>query len=101
MIFGCSRCCINDQVYTLDKGNTINQPTKSNEKAYRSQGDVVSAFGNQSNLKTIPNQNGFLGAHKYALAGSILGPIGTAIGTGVEILKSHDINNIANEKIYI
>jgi len=58
-------------------------------------------FGNQSNLTTIPNKNGFLSDHKYAIAGSLFGGVGTIIGAGVDALKSHDIDNIKSSNIYI
>lgn len=91
-----------DQVYTFDKGATIGQGTRSNENAYRSAGDAVSALNaGSTRMKTIPNQDGFLGQHKYALLGSLAGPIGTLAGAAYDAYKSHDVDNIKNQKIYI
>jgi hypothetical protein len=91
-----------DQVYTLDKGATIGQGTRSNENAYRSAGDAVSALNaGSTRMKTIPNQQGFLGQHKYALLGSLAGPYGTLAGAAYDAYTAHDVDNIKNEKIYI
>jgi hypothetical protein len=91
-----------DQVYTLDKGATIGQGTRSNENAYRSAGDAVSALNSGSTrMKTIPNQDGFLGQHKYALLGSLAGPVGTLAGAAYDAYSSHDVDNIKKSKIYI
>ena len=54
----------NDKVYTLDKGATIGQKTRTNESAYRSSGDLVSGMNaNSTRMTTIP-QNG-LGMLNY------------------------------------
>lgn len=91
-----------DQVYSLDKGATIGQGTRSNENAYRSAGDAVSALNaGSTRMKTIPNQDGFLGQHKYALLGSLAGPLGTLAGAGIDAYTAHNVDNIKNEKIYI
>ena len=74
----------NDKVYTLDKGATIGQTTRSNENAYRTSGDIVSALNaNSTRMKTLNNYNkaqGFL---------------------PLDILKAHDVNNIKDEGIFI
>ena len=38
----------NDKVYSLDKGATIGQKTRTNESAYRSSGDLVSGMNANS-----------------------------------------------------
>lgn len=42
-----------DQVYTLNKAATVGAQTRKNEKAFRIEGDIVSALG--SGIKTIRN----------------------------------------------
>ena len=91
-----------DQIFSLDKGATIGQKTRSNENAYRSAGDAVSLLNaGSTRMKTIPNQEGFLGNHKYALLGSLAGPYGALAGAVYDAYNSHDVENIKNEKIYI
>ena len=74
----------NDKVYTLDKGATIGQKTRSNENAYRTQGDLVSIVNaNSTRMRTLKNPHkatGFL---------------------PIDILKAHDVNNIKGAKIFI
>lgn len=74
----------NDKVYTLDKGATIGQKTRSNENAYRTDGDIVSALNaNSTRMKTLNNYNkaqGFL---------------------PLDILKAHDVDNIKKSNIFI
>lgn len=73
----------NDKVYTLDKGATIGQKTRTNESAYRSSGDLVSGMNaNSTRMTTIP-QNG-LGMLNY------LNPLG-----------SHNVDNIKKSGITI
>ena len=70
-----------DKVITYNSGNTIGSKTRSNNKAYRTKGDYVSILGNnQINLR-----NNYL-------------PIRGIIGNG---LKSHTIENLKNQKIFI
>lgn len=73
-----------DKVYTLDKGATIGQKTRSNENAYRTDGDIVSAMNaNSTRMTTLRNNNkaqGFL---------------------PLDILKAHDVANIKDQNIYI
>lgn len=74
----------NDKVYTLDKGATIGQKTRTNENAYRTSGDIVSAMNaNSTRMKTLNNNNKATG----------LIPL--------DILKAHDVNNIKDSKIFI
>lgn len=74
----------NDKVYTLDKGATIGQKTRSNETAFRTSGDVVSVLNSGSKrMITLENRNkatGFL-------------PLDT--------LKAHRVENIRKEGIQI
>jgi hypothetical protein len=68
-----------DKVYTLDKGVTLGQGYRPNEKAYRTKNDVVSILGiNHKNMTTLENQNFFKNA-----------------------ITSHNIKNIKDEKIFI
>jgi len=74
----------NDKVYTLDKGATIGQKTRSNENAYRTSGDIVSALNaNSTRMNTLNNYNkstGFI---------------------PMDILKAHNVENIKNEEIFV
>ena len=46
----------NDTVFTLDKGATVGQPIRKNEKAYRTKGDAISFINaNDPNMKTLIN----------------------------------------------
>jgi hypothetical protein len=85
-----------DKVYTLDKGATIGQKSRSNEKAYRSQGDLVSLMNaNSKNMTTLKRPKG-IGFNRTVgiLAGGIGGLIGNA-------LDAHDVNNIKQSNILI
>ncbi len=73
-----------DNVITLDKGATIGQPVRNNERAFRSSGDVVSLLNaNSKHMTTFMNPNFRTG----------IAPI--------DIVKAHDINNIKNEGIMV
>ena len=67
----------NDTVLTLDKGATIGQKVRSNEKAYRTSGDLVSVLNaNSTNMHTLGNpkwQTGIL---------------------PVDAFRAHDVDNI-------
>jgi hypothetical protein len=90
-----------DKAITLDAGYTIGQRTRSNTQALRSAGDAVSLLGaNAKHTKTINNGN-IISNHKYAIAGSLFGPIGTGIGALADAFKAHDVDNIKNNKILI
>jgi len=74
----------NDKVYTLDKGATIGQKTRSNETAYRTKGDVVSLLNaNSTRMKTLSNPqfrtNNFLR----------------------DAINSHNVDNIKGKNIFI
>ncbi len=74
----------NDNVYTLDKGATIGQKTRSNENAFRTNGDVVSLLNaNSTRVKTLSNPN---------------------FQTGIvplDILNSHNVDNIKKSNIIV
>lgn len=71
-----------DKIHTLDKGQTVGNTTRQNEKAYRNAGDAVSLLGANRGIKTIGKGNVF--------SGGILGA-----------LKSHDIGKIKDSNILI
>jgi len=74
----------NDKVYTLDKGATIGQKIRSNEKAYRTSGDLVSVLNaNNRRMKTLKNPH---------------------IETGnfiIDSFNAHSVDNIKNSNIKI
>jgi hypothetical protein len=68
-----------DKVYTLDKGVTLGQGYRPNEKAYRTSGDLVSILGvRNKNMITLSNKNMFKNA-----------------------LTNHNVENISGEKIFV
>ena len=68
-----------DKVFTLDKGSTILQPTRDNEKSYRTKGDLVSVLSSQNkNTTTFSNPNFFS-----------------------NFWNAHDVDNIKNKHIII
>ena len=74
----------NDKVFTLNKGATIRQKTRSNETAFRTQGDLVSALNaNSKRMTTLKNP--------YWKTGII----------PLDIYFSHDVDNIKGSKIFI
>lgn len=86
-----------DKVYTLDKGATIGQKTRSNENAYRVSGDAVSYLNvNSKRMTTLKRPSG-IGMNRTIglLAG---GQIGGLIGNA---LDAHDINAIKQSNIMI
>lgn len=67
----------NDTVLTLDKGATIGQKVRSNEKAYRTSGDLVSVLNaNSTNMTTLKNNNWQTGV------------------LPVDAFRAHDIDNV-------
>ena len=75
-----------DTVKTLDKGATIGQKVRGNEKAYRTAFDPVSLLNaNSKNMTTLPNTN------KKVLTGLL--PLDAVIN-GV---KAHDIDSIKGQ----
>ena len=74
----------NDKVYTLDKGSTIGQKTRSNENAYRTSGDIVSLLASGAKrMKTLENRNRATGFLPF------------------DTLKAHNVENIRKEGIQI
>lgn len=68
-----------DRVVTLDKGVTIGQGYRKNEKAYRTSGDIVSIIGvRNKNMTTLANQNLFKNA-----------------------LVSHNVDNIKDKSLFV
>jgi hypothetical protein len=80
-----------DKVYTLDKASLPFQGIKSNETAYRSAGDVVSAFGiGAKRMKTLAPNSSY----------SFLLP--TSIGKSVKnALEAHKVKQIKEKNIFI
>jgi hypothetical protein len=73
----------NDKVLTLDKGATLFQKTRSNENAFRSAGDAVSLLNsNATRMKTFENPNFRTGI------------------ISLDILRSHNVDNIKNKQIF-
>ena len=76
-----------DQVYTLDKGATIGQKTRSNEKAYRTSGDLISILNaNSTRMKTLKNPQIRTGNFNNILK---------------DAYNAHNVDNIKNENIMI
>ena len=74
----------NDNVLTLDKGATIGQKVRGNEKAYRTSGDIVSLLNaGATHMKTLANPNWKTGI--WAL----------------DTLRAHNVDNIKNKSIFI
>lgn len=92
-----------DKVLTLDKGATLFQHTRKNEKAYRSSGDLVSALNaNAKHTKTINQKGGLLGTYSHTLSGLLsMNPLASAFGFAHDVLKAHDVDNVKKEKIFV
>ena len=74
----------NDKVYTLDKGATIGQKIRSNEKAYRTSGDLVSVLNaNSRRMKTFKNP--------HIKTGNFI----------IDSFNAHSVDNIKNSNIKI
>ena len=68
-----------DKVLTLNKGVTLRQGYRPNEKAYRTSGDLVSVLGvRNKNLTTLSNKNLFK-----------------------NVLTSHNVDNISGHNIFV
>ena len=90
-----------DKAITLDAGYTIGQKTRNNTQAYRTSGDLVSLLGaNGKHMKTIQNEN-LISNHQNLIKGSRMGIVGAGLGAGIDALKSHNVDNIKNNKIYV
>ena len=101
-----------DRAYTLDKGSTFGTPSRANETAYRSKGDLVSVLG--SGIKTLEKPKterpktwiGAIGSAIYNAPNAIVERgLNTATnglyGVAKSALESHDVNNIKNEGIFV
>jgi hypothetical protein len=86
-----------DKVYTLDKGATIGTPTRGNETAYRSKGDLVSLLSAGNTRMTTLKRPSSIGMFRTVglLAG---GKPGGLVGNA---LDAHDISNIKQSNIMI
>lgn len=74
----------NDKVYTLNKGATIGQKTRSNENAFRTKGDAVSLLNaNSTRMQTLKNPN-----------------IITKIRP-LDALLAHNVSNIKKNNIFV
>jgi len=74
----------NDRVYTLNKGATIGQKTRSNEHAYRTSGDLVSLLNaNSTRMKTLTNPH--IRTSNFV----------------VDAFNAHNVDNIKNKNILI
>jgi Tfp pilus assembly protein PilP len=77
----------NDKVYTLNKGATIGQKSRNNEKAYRTEGDMVSILNkNSKNMTTLKNPDPQI-------------DYGGILGRGYTALQAHNVDNIKNSGI--
>lgn len=73
-----------DKIFTLDKGATIGQKTRSNETAFRTSGDLVSALNaNSTRMKTLKNPKWKTGI------------------IPLDAYRAHDVDNIKDTKIFI
>lgn len=84
----------NDTVLTLDKGATIGQKGRSNEKAYRTSGDAVSLMNaNSKNMTTLKNPK------KTTFLGTLFNS--GVVGLVKNAFQSHDVDNIQDSGINI
>lgn len=93
-----------DDVYTLNKGATIGQKTRSNEHGYRTAGDIVSlANANAKHMTTLNTGHaGILeNAIKSTTLGSAVNPIVGVANAGANILSSHGTDSIKDANIYV
>jgi hypothetical protein len=75
-----------DKVHTLDKGATVGQKVRNNEKAYRTAFDPVSILNaNSKNMTTLPNKN------KKFTSGII--PLDAVVNG----LRAHNVDSIKNQ----
>jgi hypothetical protein len=76
-----------DKTYTLDKGATFGQKSRSNEKAYRTEGDMVSILNkNSKNMTTLKSPDP---PSNY----------GGILGKAYDTLKAHNVDNIKDSVI--
>ena len=78
----------NDTVKTLDKGATIGQKVRSNERAYRTAFDPVSILNaNSKHMTTLPNVN------KKITTGLL--PVDAVING----IRAHDVDSVKNQGV--
>ena len=103
-----------DKVYTLDKGATIGQKTRSNENAYRTSGDAVSLLNaNSTRMTTLKKPdykpktwigkigNAIYNAPKTIIENGLNKATGGLYGVGKNALEAHDVDNIKDENIFV
>ena len=91
-----------DKAYTLDKGATIGQKTRSNENAYRTACDAVSLLNAKSTRMATLKKN----KPKFSLYSTVKDAAsnyatGGLYGKAKGILKSHDVDQIKDKNIFI
>jgi hypothetical protein len=97
-----------DNILTYNKGVTFGQKHRKNELHRRTEGDIISGLSTNDkhniNLKNSNNPNVFLHGLE-ALHGYNKGSIKDMWTAGASIYgdlnKSHNVDNLKNEKIYI
>ena len=85
-----------DSVHTLDKGATIGQKIRKNEKAFRISGDAVSALNQFTpGMTTLPN--------KLSVASQLFHNVGHAnlLARAREALEAHNVDKIKEADINI
>ena len=92
-----------DKVLTLDKAATIGGNLKSGDH-YRTSGDIVSTFDTgKTHMKTLPNSHGssLLGTAFKAGVSLFTGNPLLGFSAINDIVKSHDVDNIKDHKIFV
>ena len=93
----------NDDIYTLNKGATIGQKVKSNENAYRTQGDIISlANANSKNMKTLKtDDNTLLSNVVKTTALTAVHPFLGVVHGIRSGFNSHSVDSIKNKHIRV
>lgn len=92
----------NDKVYTLDKGATFGQKSRSNEKAYRTKGDVVSLLNsNSKRMTTLKKKPAKFNLVNTIRDGALNYMSGGFYGAAKNALSSHDVDQIKDKNIFI
>ena len=87
----------NDKVFTLDKGATFGQKSRTNEKAYRTSGDPVSLLNAYSkNMTTLKNPTSTMYKNLTDIQSQ-----GIFTTLAKNAFQAHDVDNIKNSNIYI
>ena len=88
-----------DKVITLDKAATIGGKLKSGDH-YRTGGDLVSAFEiGKTHTKTLDNPHN--GSLLKTVAKAATGNPLLVLSAAHDVLKSHDVDNIRDHKIFV